>query len=66
MKFNIYLEDKIFYILFQLTMIIIISLFMVAASIPLFYVFLIIMISLLALIIYLIIDYLILRKNIIK
>ena len=59
MKFNIYLEDKIFYILFQLTMIIIISLFMIAASIPLFYVFLIIMISLLALIIYLIIDYLI-------
>ena len=63
MKFNIYLEDKIFYILFQLTMIIIISLFMVAASIPLFYVFLIIMISLLALIIYLIIDYLILKKK---
>lgn len=63
MKFNIYLEDKIFYILFQLSMIIIISVFMVAASIPFFYVFLIIMISLLALIIYLIIDYLILKKK---
>lgn len=63
MKFNIFLEDKIFYILFQLTMIIIISLFMVAASIPLFYVFLIIMISLIALIIYLMIDYLILKKK---
>lgn len=63
MKFNIYLENKIFYILFQLTMIIIISFFMVASNIPLFYVFLIIIICILALIVYLIIDYLILKKK---
>lgn len=63
MKFNIYLEDKVFYILFQLTMIIIISIFMVAASIPLFYTILFISISLLVLIVYLVIDYLILKKK---
>ena len=63
MKFNIYLEDKIFYILFQLTMIIIIYFFMISASIPLLYIILIVSISLLALIFYLIIDYLVLRRK---
>lgn len=63
MKFISYLENKIFYILFQLTMVITISFFMTAASIPFFHVLLIIIISLISLIFYLIIDYLILKKK---
>lgn len=57
MKIASYLENKIFYILFQISTIIVLSLFLEFIEIPLFYILLIIAIILLILICYLFIDY---------
>ena len=57
MKIASYLENKIFYILFQVSTIIVLSLFLEFIEIPLFYILLIIAIILLILICYLFIDY---------
>lgn len=57
MKISSYLESKIFYILFQVSTILIISLFLGFAEIPFIYILLIISIALLLLISYLLCDY---------
>lgn len=57
MKMASYLENKIFYILFQISTVIVLSLLLGFAEIPLFYILLIIVIMLLILIFYLFCDY---------
>ena len=66
MKVSSYLERKIFYILFQVAMIIIISLFLGFAEIPFIYIWLIIGTTLLLLIGYLSLDYYIEKKRYLK
>lgn len=63
MKIFSYLESKIFYILFQISTILIVSLFLGFAQIPLIYILLIIGITLLLLVCYLLCDYHLERKN---
>ena len=57
MSFFSYLENKIFYILFQLLMIIVLSLILYVANLHFYYILLIIVILGLIMIGYLIIDY---------
>ena len=63
MKISSYLESKIFYILFQVSTILIISLFLGFAEIPFIYILLIISIALLLLIGYLLCDYYLEKKK---
>lgn len=57
MKISSYLESKVFYVLFQVSTILIISIFLGLAEIPFIYILLIIGIGLLLLVCYLIYDY---------
>ena len=66
MKLTSYLESKIFYILFQVSTIMILSLLLGFSKIPLFYIALIDIISLVLLIVYLICDYYIQKKKCIQ
>lgn len=63
MRISSYLENKIFYILFQVSTILIISLFLGFAEIPLMYILLTISIALLLLIGYLLCDYYLEKKK---
>ena len=63
MKLSNYLENKIFYVLFQVSTIIVLSLLLGFAEIPLFYIALIDIISLILLIVYLSCDYYFQKKK---
>lgn len=63
MRLTNYLENKIFYILFQISTIIVISLLLGVAEIPLFYIVLLVIITLFLLACYLFYDYHIVKKK---
>lgn len=63
MKFVLYLENKIFYILFQATTIVFLLLILSMAGIPFFYIFLIILILIGLLFLYLVVDFMIQKKK---
>ncbi len=63
MSFLNYLENKIFYILFQITTILFITVILALASIPFFYIAFLFFICIFLLIIYLVVDYLLIQKR---
>lgn len=63
MKFILYLENKIFYILFQVAAIIFLSLILSMAKIPFFYIFLLNFVLFLLLVFYLVLDFIVQRKK---
>ena len=63
MKFALYLENKIFYILFQVVTIFCLFLILSMANIPFFYICMLVVLLILLLIFYLVIDFLVQRKK---